>query len=228
VSYKEYIKDKRVCFVGPSPILVGKEEGEYIDSFDIVVKTNNAINLSSSVYYKDYGIRCDVLYTNNQFQREMGPLPVKSWGHNDLKWLCMKVCNREYLDYYKSFLNVRMIKESINLVNSKINSATMGAYIFTDIAILEPLEFYITGVDFFTSKKAKFEHDNYQEYIDGYLPDKVRSQGNEINKGKSEDGHNQIENTRYIHSLVEKYNIQMNKESRVLMMKVINGEISQL
>lgn len=223
MKYYNYIKEKRVCFVGPSPILVGKDDGGYIDSFDIVVKTNNAINIKES---KDYGHKCDVLYTNNQFQREMGPLPVSKW--NDLKWLCMKACNKEHLGYYRKYVSVRKIYDSINLVNSKINSATMGSYILTDIIMNEPKELYVTGIDFFTSKKAKFEHDNYNEYIKGYLPDKIREQGNIINKDKVKDGHNQLENTRYILSLVDEYNIKMNEETRSLMMQVIRGDISQL
>ena len=37
---KDYFENKRVIVVGPSPHLVGKNYGEFIDSFDLVVRIN--------------------------------------------------------------------------------------------------------------------------------------------------------------------------------------------
>ena len=41
----------------------GKNKGEFIDTFDIVVRTNGAIFLMDNLdYQKDYGKRIDILY----------------------------------------------------------------------------------------------------------------------------------------------------------------------
>jgi len=58
---KKTIEGKRVAIVGPSPHLVGKSLGAYIDNFDLVCRVNNLppTNLS-----KDYGHRTDILFHN--------------------------------------------------------------------------------------------------------------------------------------------------------------------
>lgn len=192
---KNLIEGKRVIFVGACPNIKGMKYGATIDGYDVVVKTNGSILLSGDEYYRDYGKRCDVLYTNNQFQREMRPLPVKDWN---LKYLCMKVVSEKDMRRYLDRVPVRVIRDAMVQVNRELHGATMGAYIFTDLLNFNPKELFITGVDWFASKKKAFEHDNYSEYLDCYLPDKIRKQGNKINKGKTEDGHGFVENAEYI------------------------------
>lgn len=61
---KEYFCNKRVIIVGPSPHLIDKNKGEFIDTYDIVCGVNNLYNLNNN----DYGSRIDVLFetTNNE------------------------------------------------------------------------------------------------------------------------------------------------------------------
>jgi hypothetical protein len=94
--------------------------------------------------------------------------------------------------------------------------------------IHNPKEFYLTGVDFFLSKKAVFEHDNYQEYYEGYLPNKIRIQGNKINKGKLEDGHSMIENTKFIKELYDNHsNFRMPGFIERLLIGICEGRFKQ-
>ena len=56
---KDLVKNKRVALVGPSPHILGKKQGSYIDSFDIVIRVNE-FGIPSSLY-EDYGSRTDII-----------------------------------------------------------------------------------------------------------------------------------------------------------------------
>jgi hypothetical protein len=62
---KNIVKDKRVAFVGRSPVIVGKKLGKEIDGFDVVVRTNYFP--IPEEYRADYGERCDVLMLHTWF-----------------------------------------------------------------------------------------------------------------------------------------------------------------
>ena len=60
-NYNEFLKGKRVVIVGPSPSLEESGKGEWIDSFDIVVRINKAFPIESGLK-KDLGSRTDIHY----------------------------------------------------------------------------------------------------------------------------------------------------------------------
>jgi hypothetical protein len=228
MKYYNYLQGKRVIFVGGCPNIRGQELGNFIEDYDIVVKTNGSVFLNEPTYYQDYGKRIDVLYCNVQFAREMRPLPVQDFKERGIKWLCFKGIGDKDKEKYQRHVNVRHIGNIIKDVHQVCHGALMGCFIFTDILRARPKEFFITGIDFFISKKAKFEHNNYKEYLPGYLPDKIREQGNKINVGKTEDGHNVLANTRYIYDLFQKNeNFKMSQETFILMKDIIDGKRKQ-
>ena len=227
MNYRDYIKDKDVIFVGASPILKGLAQGQVIDIYDVVIKTNGSVFLKSDDYHKDYGKRIDVLYTNNQFYREMSPFPLEKWKHEGDKYLRMKTCRD--LEQINKVINAEIIKDAIKYVSKDLPSATMGAFIFRDILMCEPKTLMVTGIDFFASKKKAFEHNNYNEYVSGYLPDKIRKQGNEINKGKTKDGHDFYGNADYIHEMYKRHNnFLMPEYVENILVRIVNREIDQL
>ena len=78
-NYTDYTKDpvlknildgKRVAIVGPSAHLIGENLGDYIDSFDVVVRVG-FLEEPSEKTAKDYGGRTDIIihsfmdYTQN-------------------------------------------------------------------------------------------------------------------------------------------------------------------
>lgn len=222
------MKDKRVIFVGAWPGLKGLGLGGFIDDYDIIVKTNGSVFFNNDEYNCDYGSRIDYLYTNNQFYRNMSPFDIEMFKARGITHLRMKTCSQKDLDYYCKFFDVKIIKDTMIEVNKIFKSATMGAYIYTDILKQNPKEFMLLGVDFFASKKKVFEHDNYSEYIPGYLPDKIRHEGNKINVGKTEDGHNFYDNAEYIHDLYNKYeNFKMLDSTAKLLEDIVNGKVKQ-
>lgn len=52
--------NKNVILVGPANNLIGKEMGEFIDSFDLVCRLNDSYIISEDKV-EDYGKRCDIL-----------------------------------------------------------------------------------------------------------------------------------------------------------------------
>jgi hypothetical protein len=230
MDFKNFIRNKTVAFVGGCPNIMGMGLGEKIDSYDIVVKSGGSVFLDSNNHFHSYGKRLHVLYVNVQFTREMRPLSGKLFTQRNVKYLCTKTKDHDYLfDKDPENLQIRDIGDTMGIVNESFHGATMGSYIFKDLLLCEPKELYITGIDFFVSKKKEFEHDNYKEYLPGYLPDKIREQGNVINKGKTEDGHNLIENTKYIKTLFNDYEgiVHTDKFIYKIMDGLIKGEVCQ-
>lgn len=70
-DYANYIKGKRVVIVGPSPILNEGHKGDYIDSFDIVVRLNLGESLTKCKS-TDFGKRTDVVYINQSLRKDIG------------------------------------------------------------------------------------------------------------------------------------------------------------
>jgi hypothetical protein len=198
MRYSDFIAGKRVAFVGACPNLTGKKTGEFIDGFDVVVKTNGSVFLASPEYNSDYGSRVDVLYTNHQFYREMRG-EFHKFPLLGVQYLRMKSCKPDDLPVLRKMFPADIITQAIENVNRTVTSALMGCYLIQDILQCKPAELYLTGIDFFATKKPVFEHDNYQEYLPAYLPQRIREQGNRINKGKKADGHDQKSNTKFIY-----------------------------
>ena len=59
--FRKFLLGKSVAILGPAPYLKGKAMGEFIDSFDVVIRINH-------VYVKNlekcYGSRTDVIFHN--------------------------------------------------------------------------------------------------------------------------------------------------------------------
>ena len=60
-EYMDLLKDKKVIIVGPSGNLIGKNLGEKIDNYDVVVRLNNSLAIDKKIEV-DLGSRTDVLY----------------------------------------------------------------------------------------------------------------------------------------------------------------------
>jgi len=90
-EFENYVKDKRVIIVGPAGYLQGQQKGEWIDSFDVVIRINHAVPVANT---EDYGKRTDVLYhifshrgSDGRHKTLIEEKEVKIWKAEKVKWV---------------------------------------------------------------------------------------------------------------------------------------------
>ena len=224
-KYEDFIKGKEVVFVAPGRTLEGKTLGNEIDKFDVVIRTNGAFNLLwNEEYTKDYGSRCDVLYTNAQFVRESKPIEPEKILEKQTQFFCGKLYPTKVKELYEKYVRLRVVSEAINKVNNyRIRGALMGMIAITDILSFFPKRLKIMGMDFYVTKPKEFIPGDYREYVKGYLPEEIQKIANVRNLGKSDD-HEIFSNTEYLSKLCSAYPgiIEICPYSKVIMDEILS------
>lgn len=150
---EELVKRKSVIFVGPSPILKGRKMGEFIDSFDVIVRTGASFNLEG--IEEDYGSRTDILATNFPSIQNM----VHELGSKNtlgIKMFCVKKAN-----YNKLRINLPNLKIPVHVFKTKSRNPIGGSVLLTGNIMIRDLlasgvnKLHITGVDFYKSGNDK-------------------------------------------------------------------------
>lgn len=227
-DYKTFLNNKRVAFIGPAPNLKGRGLGEFIDSFDIVVRTNHFIELvTDPEIQKDYGKKTTVLYVNRQYYREMKPFDFSKWARRGVEWVCAKYMKPKDRKELRKHMRYRDVRETLKHLTVKCPSVLMGVVAMSEIVEARPKEFYVDGIDFNSSRKKVFEVGNYQEYVPGYLPPVIEEQGNRINSGKTEDGHDMVSNTRIIYNMWQAKEIIFPEHIENILCGIMSGTVQQ-
>jgi len=194
-DYIDFIKDRRVIFVGPGSILKNRGLGEFIDSFDIVIRTNHfpVLLKENPDLIADYGKKCSVLYSNTHYYHRHRPLPYDIYHELGFKWLCAKIVKPVDIRAAKNIIRIRRINHLAGYIQRAIKSdALMGSIILHDIISCLPSEFFITGIDFFLSA-----NDNYGAYPPGYISEATQKEN--IRKGVGQGrGHDLKSNAQYM------------------------------
>lgn len=171
--FRILIEGKSVIYVGPSPILEGKGMGEFIDSFDVVVRSNNSYPVPEHLH-KDYGSKCDILYTNVYFSKEINKLNDKRL-YNKLKLICSK---KQRVNVNKN--RIFKLKRTEFLSKNKVHLT--GNHTYLDILEQNPERFHITGITFYLDDKfhkEEFSYNNKHSNRKGF--NKYHSERSEIN-----------------------------------------------
>ena len=193
----EYIKNKRVCFVGPSPILIGKNTGNLIDNYDIVIKTNGAMFFTDDEFFNDYGKKLDILYINSSFYRSQGDAPFLS------------ACKAEFLrfsqidivdhDRLSAQFDLSIYTRGIEGIKGR---ALLLPCIIHDLINFQAKEIHITGIDFNTArgslKKLDKPDESLSEYHPSYLSTHQAKIMKHFRKRKVSDGHNNVSNILWV------------------------------
>lgn len=230
INFKNYIKGKRIAFIGACPNILDKGFGEKIDKYDVVIRSNNFWKSFDDSLIKDYGKRCDVVYVNRQYFRSIKPFPIAEMKVKGISWLCLKGCNHNQLMEINKVIDARVYADNkaVRKVYTALPSATSGLMLCNDLLSLDPKELYITGIDFFASRQPVFQVGDYREYIDGYLPSKIIKEGNKINLGKKEDGHDFYGNAVGFYNLFLDYpNFITDSFISNLLYSIINKDVKQ-
>lgn len=215
-KFIEKIKNKRVAIIGPADY-VNKEldetHGDYINSFDTVIRLNSMIKFPRDELEKYYGKKFDILFSS-------------FWPFNDAKEFIKGELNKSrnlYLDSYKDISNNLLIydyhdrqfhKEYIlnkfkNFFNRKKNftfvstiykihylmklfnlkkTPTTGLACILTCLLNKPKELYISGITFYQDKIYNGYYDKYflitnQEYNTLVNNKNYRFNGKQFRKG---------------------------------------------
>lgn len=223
MDYADFLLNKKVIFVGPSSILQGKSFGHFIDSFDVVVKTNGAGFLEKRLF-NDYGKRVDVLYMNRQFIDDNHPLDIREMKKRGIKHLCFKNKRKKMLDYYCPYFGVRGIRHVVNKLHKlKIDGLLYENAVITDLLLFKPKQLFVTGIDCYINKPYIFKDKYFKEYVSGYFTEKNKIQYAINNFGKI-DNHDKYTNTNYLYCLYENGKFKTHDFIVDIMKEILNNK----
>ena len=156
---KQFFKNKKVIILGSAPSVV-ETQADFINNFDIVVRLNNYKFFNEckrvDVYYSYFGMSIkktsdDII--NDNVKLIMCKYPLCDWGNaiegHSGNWTNVYK-NKRYkaVDYYIPINEY--FKRNYNLLK---RIQTTGLASILDILRFKPSFIYISGFDFFTSKK---------------------------------------------------------------------------
>lgn len=198
------INGRRVVFVGPAATLHNQKQKTFIDSFDVVIKTNGLVFINP-MFYDDYSDRCDILYINQSYL-DHTKLDVSELLLLKIEIICVKSLNK-INPQQLSPIPVRVVR-NIFCNQNFLHAPTMGSIIVNDVLSSKPKSLHLMGMDFYT---------NDIPYIETYQPiaidDLIKQKWHKItlNTKKVTQNkkvlHNINEDFRYIYKMYKRTNI---------------------
>ncbi len=166
-EYYKYLKGKRVILVGPAGYLKGSGQGEWIDSFDVVVRMNLSCPVAEELK-QDIGSRTDVLYHTLIGDRHVRANPevfhyhtqddFQAWRDDGVRWLVLRhPYNHARVQRYTSLWHgvfdwVTMIGYKMRSVESQIGTLpNMGTMAIWHILQSKCEYLHVVGCDYHTS-----------------------------------------------------------------------------
>lgn len=205
MSYADYLKDKRVVIVGPAPSIINSGQGNLIDSYDIVVRINKAVPVPINLH-KDIGSRTDILYNCLKQTADCGGIINMNILHNNgVKCL---ICPYPPIFPFKKDIEKFVLQnENFNKKHNKLmpfrhidtkyykileyqmkSRPNSGICAILDLLSFDIKELYITGFTFFKGGYYK----QYRPLNEKQVLDRMKKAGN----------HNQLEQKRYMKSIL--------------------------
>jgi hypothetical protein len=178
-KYIEYLRGKRVVIVGPAPTIVGSQQKDLINSFDVVVRLNKAVPMPETLL-ADIGTRTDVLYNcMNPSEECGGQLNVKDLRKHGVKFLVSPYApiittDKRYIRFKTDIYNYLTHNPVDDLSISHIDPVyfkqllkimklpNTGVNAILDLLAADISELYITGFTFFKGGYYK-EYRRYNE-----------------------------------------------------------------
>lgn len=171
-QYNEFLKDKKVILIGPSPSLDGSGKGNYIDKFDVVVRLNKSFPIevgSSDIGSKtDIHYHClhthpacggEIFYKELKEQNVILSAPYPKWVHpfyNDVSSF-EKENNKWNIPFH--MINTEYYLEIGKMLGTRPNSGTLA---ILDLLCYDVKELHITGFTWFRDGWRK----SYKDYCD--------------------------------------------------------------
>ena len=102
---EDILNDKRIILVGPCKSLIGKKLGNYIDSFDIVVRVKRGYPVPEHLQ-EDLGTKTNLLYTTLRMDNNSNNLEkedIKRINDNNILICYPQPLTQQYLKMYNLF-----------------------------------------------------------------------------------------------------------------------------
>jgi len=187
-NYSKFLEGKRIALVGPARSSKGSKQRSVIDSYDIVSRINNGVNIPDK-FKEDTGSRVDVLYSSlnncffsNKTYSRKNILKYKK--EYNLKWIVGTGHHRHNIlkiaKYNKdedTGVKVRLFnKDRYKKITSKLRyKPTTGIIVIDDLLAHDISEIYITGFTFYNIMLSREKRNRY--YYPGYYPGYLESAG---------------------------------------------------
>jgi hypothetical protein len=187
-KYSSFLKDKRIVLVGPARTHKGSKQKSTIDSYDVVVRINNGVNIPDKLK-DDTGNRLDILYSSmNDCFFSSGTYSrkniLKYKKEYNLKWIVgtghhrrniLKVA--KYNKAQDTGVRVRLFSKSrYKKISSKLSyKPTTGIIVIYDLLKHDISELYITGFTFYNIMLSRDKRNRY--YYPGYYPEYLKHAG---------------------------------------------------
>ena len=179
-DFKQLIENKRVCIIGPAEY-VDKEfenQGKIIDSYDVVVRVNNFINIDESLF-KNFGRRTDILITSLWYHLANTYCYEEAYTKEKInKPLLIYYQNGRLRKLFFSFFlkndNITICeqpKKNLDELLKLVKHPTTGMVAIFECLKCNPTELFITGFTFGQDVKYSSYVDKYYSYI---IPDKIQ------------------------------------------------------
>jgi len=157
-EYFEYLKDKKVILIGPSPSVLGKGYAEWVDCFDIVVRLNRAVECLDKVS-KEVGKRVDVLYNClHPGNLGGGNIDIDEWYRRKIKWICSPYPSTNFSERNIAQFGIRnnnrlgfhiFDKQQYNLIEREIGvRPNTGSLAIVDLLSSRLKELHVIGMTF--------------------------------------------------------------------------------
>lgn len=173
--YEKVFRNKRVAIIGAADSAFDKENGSFIDDFDIIVRVNKAPHSWTLEKAKFIGSRTDVLF--HSFYENMrsggGPIDFNLYRSQGIEFLVNPNNNfkglRTHLNYFKrNFNNVITYILPRSLYNKMMNNfgdiiPTVGFSALYTVLNSNCKEVFITGFTFFKTPYANDYRDHFKD-----------------------------------------------------------------
>ena len=168
-QYSKFLKNKRVVIVGPSSHIVNSNQGNLIDSYDVVVRISHGYIIPKN-FEKHIGTRTDIIYNPMLPQKGSGiTMPVDNLK-NKVKWVCASYPAKKHFQDILDFKAKVKNKILFHVVNENFWQKLTyhmkvphgGTVAILDILRYDISELFVTGITFYQNSK------NNIHYYDGY------------------------------------------------------------
>ena len=208
LEFAKLIEGKRIAYVCPSPHLKGLKMGEYIDSFDLVVRVNQAFHMQEEDR-EDYGSRTDIL-VNCLNINKINALRQNMNFARDMKYVVCPMVSMWDLQRVHDFLDevgvpwhnvsdgylFKIFKE----VGTTCNTGLTGVITLLNYDIKE---LYLTGMTFFNMNTfGRIYYDKY--YNEAIVNNNFKEQDDKIPNFSDLriDIHQQQPQINYFHKMI--------------------------